>query len=56
MNITYTVGLMSSMWAKDKSVKTWKLSRSTEFKDKFDAIQEQIQQVSCADELLSGHY
>ena len=52
---TAIVGLMSSQWKKDKSVHTWILPNTcTFFSEKFDQTQEQLQKISCADELLSG--
>ena len=51
----FSVGLMTSQWSSCKNVKVWKLKRSVvAFKEKFDSIQEQLQLVSCMDDLLSG--
>ena len=53
--ITCTVGLMSALWRNDKTVKHWKLRKACEvFGNKFDKIQDQLQCISCMDELLSG--
>ena len=48
---------MASQWTSSKVLKVWKLSRSgTTFMENFDTIREQIQQVTCMDDLLSGNY
>ena len=50
-----TVGLMSSQWHNDKTVRVWKIPKPCQvFCDKFDKIQDQLQSISCMDELLSG--
>jgi hypothetical protein len=49
------VGLMSSQWKNDKSVRTWMLPKSCKvFSAKFDEIQQQLQAISCMDDLLAG--
>lgn len=52
---TQTVGLMSSQWRSNKSVRVWMIRKSCEvFSEKFDKIQKQLQSISCMDKLLSG--
>lgn len=56
-NITLltTVDLMSAQWRRDKSVKLWQIPRPCEiFRQKYDLVQEQLQNISCMDDLLSG--
>ena len=46
---------MSSQWKNDKSVRTWMLPKSCKiFSAKFDEIQQQLQAISCMDDLLAG--
>ena len=46
---------MSSQWKNDKSVQTWILPKSCRvFSAKFDEIQQNLQAISCMDELLAG--
>ena len=48
---------MSSLWRNDKTVKCWKLRKPCGvFGNKFDKIQEQLHNISCMDELLSGMF
>ena len=50
-----TVGFMSSQWSSNGTVKIWKIPKRCEvFSEKFDKIQDQLQSISCMDELLSG--
>lgn len=52
---TSTVGLMSSQWSSSGTVQIWKIPKRCEvFSEKFDKIQDQLQSISCMDELLSG--
>ena len=49
------VGLMTTMWISDHTVRKWVLARPcTTFSEKYDKVHEQIRQISCMDDLLSG--
>ena len=49
------VGLLGSLWRDDKSVKLWKIPKPCEtFSKKYDYVQQQLQEISCMDDLLSG--
>ena len=51
----YTVGLMSTLWISDATVRKWILCRPYEiFRDKYDTVTEQLEKISCMDDLLSG--
>lgn len=51
----FIVGLMSSLWRDNKSVRTWKITRPCSvFRQKYDHIQDHLQWISCMDDLLSG--
>lgn len=51
------VGLMRALWVQDHSVRKWILPRPCEiFCAKYDNVQEQIRQISCMDDLLSGEW
>ena len=48
---------MSALWRNDKSVKVWKIPRPCDvFRAKYDSIQENLQNISCMDDLLSGMF
>ena len=50
-----TVCLMSGLWRKDKTIQVWYLKKPCEaFRNKYNKIQEQLKQLCCMDELLSG--
>ena len=54
---TSTVDLMSALWRNDKSVKVWKIPKPCDvFRAKYDSIQENLQNISCMDDLLSGMF
>jgi len=49
------VGLMSALWRSEKAVKYWKIPKQCRvFSKKYDLIQDQLQSISCMDDLLSG--
>jgi hypothetical protein len=49
------VGLIGAMWQKNKDVKVWKLKRPCSvFERKYDLIQQQLEDISTMDNLLSG--
>ena len=49
------VGLMSTLWISDASIRKWILRRPCEiFRDKYDTVTEQLKKISCMDDLLSG--
>ena len=56
----FTVTLFTNLWKKghtddDHSVRIWKLSQSCEkFGDKYDIIQEQLEDMCGTDDLLTG--
>ena len=48
---------MTNLWRSNASVKTWYIPKSCPiFRDKYDAIQEQLHTISCMDDLLSGNF
>lgn len=55
--ILIIVGLMRALWVQDHTIRKWILPRPCEiFRTKCDAVQDQIQQISCMDDLLSGEW
>jgi len=51
----YAVGLMTALWIPDHTIHKWILPRPcATFSNKYDKVQEQIMQISCMDDLLSG--
>ena len=53
----HTVGLMSSLWTLNCSIRKWVLQQPFEiFRQKHKSILQQITTVSCMDNLLCGEY
>ncbi len=51
------IQLMRALWVQDHQVRKWILARPCEiFRAKYDTVQEQIRQISCMDDLLSGEW
>ena len=46
---------MSSLWVSDSTIRRWHLKRPCPvFQVKYDSVQQQLLNISCADDLLSG--
>lgn len=53
----FIVGLMTALWVSDTTVKKWILKRPSDvFCEKYDGVQQQIMQISCLDDLLTGRW
>ena len=53
--ILFLEGLMATMWRDSEHIRHWTLKRScVTFKDKYDAVKDQLLDISCFDDLLSG--
>ena len=53
----FIVGLMTSLWVSDHSIRKWILQRPcTPFCAKYNKVQQQIIQIGCMDDLMCGMF
>jgi len=46
---------MTALWVSDTTIKKWILEWPSDvFCEKYDSVQQQIMQISCSDDLLTG--
>ena len=48
---------MATMWKDTEQIRHWILKRQcVAFRDKYDMVKEQVLEISCSDDLLSGEH
>lgn len=53
--IPTTEGLMATLWKDTEQIRHWMLKRHCNaFRTKYDVVKDQLLEISCSDDLLSG--